>query len=145
MNIWNQRKFCNCLQASKQTTNQPYRHYSEKISRSVADPAGPGKGGPRNMTSMQPPSVAIFFMTYFHRAGGAMAPSAPPGSATVALLIEHARLKRKKETSGFFLFFFYLEECLFEPVFDQIDRTRLYKKYYFCSFLHKFTNAGLLF
>ena len=36
------------------------------------------------MKSMRPPSVTIFFMTYFHRAGGgAMAPSAPPGSATV--------------------------------------------------------------
>ena len=36
------------------------------------------------MKSMQPPSVAIFFMIYFHRAGGGtMAPSAPPGSATV--------------------------------------------------------------
>ena len=31
------------------------------------------------MKSMWPPLAAIFFMTYFHRAGG---PSAPPGSAT---------------------------------------------------------------
>ena len=30
------------------------------------------------MKSMQPPSAAIFFMTYFHRARGAMAPLAPP-------------------------------------------------------------------
>ena len=29
------------------------------------------------MKSMRPPLAAIFFMTYFHRAGGAMAPSAP--------------------------------------------------------------------
>ena len=27
------------------------------------------RGGARNMKSMRPPSVAIFFMTYFHRAG----------------------------------------------------------------------------
>ena len=45
--------------------------------------SGRVRGGPRNMKSMRPPSAAIFFMTYFHRAGGgAMAPSAPPGSAT---------------------------------------------------------------
>ena len=30
------------------------------------------------MKSMQLPSTAIFFMTYFHRARGAMAPSPPP-------------------------------------------------------------------
>ena len=29
------------------------------------------------MKSMRAPSATIFFMTYFHRAGGAMAPSAP--------------------------------------------------------------------
>ena len=41
------------------------------------------RGGPRNMKSMQLPSAAIFFMTYFHRARGTMAPSPPPpGSAT---------------------------------------------------------------
>ena len=44
--------------------------------------SGRVREGPRNMKSMQLPSVAIFFMTYFHRAGGGMAPSAPPGSAT---------------------------------------------------------------
>ena len=44
--------------------------------------SGRVRGGPRNMKSKQPPTVAIFFMTYFHRAGGGMAPSAPPGSAT---------------------------------------------------------------
>ena len=38
----------------------------------------PGRGGPRNMKSMWPPLTAIFFMTCFYRAGGAMAPSAPP-------------------------------------------------------------------
>ena len=37
-----------------------------------------GRGGPRNMKSMWPPLTAIFFMTYLYRAGGAMAPSAPP-------------------------------------------------------------------
>ena len=30
------------------------------------------------MKSMRAPSAAIFFMTYFHRTRGAMAPSAPP-------------------------------------------------------------------
>ena len=36
-------------------------------------------GGPRNMKSMRPPSVAIFFMTFFHRArGGGHGPLAPP-------------------------------------------------------------------
>ena len=44
----------------------------------------PGKGGPRNITSMRPPLVAIFFMTYFHRAGGGHGPlGPPPGSASV--------------------------------------------------------------
>ena len=42
--------------------------------------SGRVRGGPRNMKSMRPPSVAIFFMTYFYRARGGMAPSAPPGS-----------------------------------------------------------------
>ena len=41
--------------------------------------SGRVRGGPRNMKSMRPPSAAIFFMTYFYRAGGgAMAPLAPP-------------------------------------------------------------------
>ena len=39
--------------------------------------SGRVRGGARNMKSMQLPSVAIFVMTYFHRAGGAMAPSPP--------------------------------------------------------------------
>ena len=40
--------------------------------------SGRVRGGARNMKSMRPPSAAIFFMTYFHRArGGAMAPSVP--------------------------------------------------------------------
>ena len=30
------------------------------------------------MKSMWPPLAAIFFMTYLYRAGGTMAPSAPP-------------------------------------------------------------------
>ena len=55
-------------------------HNQYKVSSSGS--SGRVRGGPRNMKSMRPPSVAIFFMTYFHRAGGAMAPSAPPGSAT---------------------------------------------------------------
>ena len=38
----------------------------------------PGRGGPRNMKSMWPPLAAIFLMTYFYRAWGAMPPSAPP-------------------------------------------------------------------
>ena len=36
------------------------------------------RGAPRNMKSMRPPSVAIVFMTYFHRAREGMAPSASP-------------------------------------------------------------------
>ena len=39
--------------------------------------SGQVRGGPRNMKSMWPPSVAIFFMTYFYRAGGAW-PHRPP-------------------------------------------------------------------
>ena len=38
--------------------------------------SGRVRGGPRNMKSMRPPSAAIFFMTYFHRARGGH--SAPP-------------------------------------------------------------------
>ena len=37
--------------------------------------SGRVRGGQENMKSMWPPLVAIFFMTYFHRAGGP--PSAP--------------------------------------------------------------------
>ena len=37
------------------------------------------------MKSMRAPSVAIFFMTYFHRRGGVHGPLAPPGSATVVI------------------------------------------------------------
>ena len=41
--------------------------------------------GARNMKSMRPLSAAIFFMTYFHRAGrGGTAPG-PPGSATARI------------------------------------------------------------
>ena len=35
------------------------------------------------MKSMGPLLIAIFFITYFYRAGGGHDPSAPPGSATV--------------------------------------------------------------
>ena len=45
----------------------------------VADPAARWGGGPRNIKSMQPNSVAIFFMTYFYRAGeGGAWPPRPP-------------------------------------------------------------------
>ena len=44
--------------------------------------SGRVRGGPRNMKSMRPPSAAIFFMTYFHIAGGGHGPLGPPGSAT---------------------------------------------------------------
>ena len=48
--------------------------------------SGRVRGGAGNRKSMRPPLVAIFFMTYFHRAGGGgLAPSPPPGSATVTL------------------------------------------------------------
>ena len=45
----------------------------------------PGGEGARNMKSIWPPLAAIFFMTYLYKAGGGMAPSAPPGSATDAI------------------------------------------------------------
>ena len=50
----------------------------------------PGKRGPRNMKSMQLPSAAIFFMTFFlifSRAGGGWSPRSPPRSATENFLI----------------------------------------------------------
>ena len=50
----------------------------------VVDPAG---GVERNMKSMQPPSAAIFFNTYFTGRGG-MAPWPPPGSATASMYSE---------------------------------------------------------
>ena len=37
-----------------------------------------GERGARNMKSMWPPIAAIFFVTYFYRVGGSMAPSTPP-------------------------------------------------------------------
>ena len=39
--------------------------------------SGRVRGGARNMKSMRLPSAAIFFMTYFYRARGGMAPWAP--------------------------------------------------------------------
>ena len=48
----------------------------------VADPAAGWGGGPRNMKSMRPNLAAIFYMTYFYRAGGGHGPLASPGSAT---------------------------------------------------------------
>ena len=62
---------------------------SHWISQCSSGSSGRVRGGARNMKSMRPPSVAIFFMTYFHRArGGAMAPSAPPGSATAMIKLK---------------------------------------------------------
>ena len=40
--------------------------------------SGRVRGGPRNMKSMWPPSAAIFFMTYFHRARGGHGPLGSP-------------------------------------------------------------------
>ena len=43
------------------------------------------------MKSMRPPSAAIFFMTYFYRAGGGgpWPPWPPPGSATVSSFVSN--------------------------------------------------------
>ena len=46
--------------------------------RASSGSSGRVRGGPRNMKSMRPPSAAIFFMTYFHRAGGGHGPLGPP-------------------------------------------------------------------
>ena len=64
--------------------DQHYWLHSQYYFRSTVSSGSSGwVRGARNMKSMRPPLAAIFFMTYFHRAGGAMAPSAPlPGSAT---------------------------------------------------------------
>ena len=43
----------------------------------VADPVA-GEGGARNMKSIRPPSVAIFFMTYLYRRGGSHGLLGPP-------------------------------------------------------------------
>ena len=49
------------------------------------------RGGARNTKSMQLASAAIFFMTYFYRAGG---PWAPPPSATGATgVVSHQKAK----------------------------------------------------
>ena len=44
------------------------------------------------MKSMLPPLVTIYFMTYFHRAGGGIAPR-PPGSATVMFILLHTSFR----------------------------------------------------
>ena len=44
--------------------------------------SGRVRGGARNMKSMHPPLAAIFFMTFFYRAGRPWSPRHPPGSAT---------------------------------------------------------------
>ena len=50
--------------------------------------SGQVRGGARNMKSMWLSWAAIFFMTYFHRAGGGgNAPLAPPGYATTNIII----------------------------------------------------------
>ena len=50
-----------------------------KLSLSSGRVNGEGGGGARNIKSMRPPSVAIFFMTYFDRAvGGGAWPPRPP-------------------------------------------------------------------
>ena len=64
-----------CLRA-----HQGHGHIQHRIQR-----PGGGGGGPRNMKSMWPPLAAIFFMTCFYRAGGAMAPSAPPPDPLLTL------------------------------------------------------------
>ena len=53
------------------------------------------RGGPRNTKSMWSPLVAIFFMTYFHRAGGGgHGPLGPPGSATASKTRMHSSRMR---------------------------------------------------
>ena len=54
------------------------------------------RGGARNMKSMRPPSAAIFFMTYFHRARGrGHGPLGPPW-IRYCLLIFSVRLCGKE-------------------------------------------------
>ena len=55
-----------------------------QVLSTVVDPAA-GGGGARNMKSIRPPSVAIFFMTYFTGPGGAW-PPIPPDPLLKALL-----------------------------------------------------------
>ena len=52
---------------------------------------GQVKGGPRNMKSMQPPSAAIFFMTYFYRTGAPWPPRAPPPGSATGNTLQHSR------------------------------------------------------
>ena len=59
--------------------------------RGSSGSSGRVRGGPRNLKSMRPPLVAIFFMTYFHRArGGPWPPRPPPGSATAGSIYPKA-------------------------------------------------------
>ena len=52
------------------------------------------------MKSMRPPSAAIFFMTYFYRAGGGpWPPWPPPGSATV--FIGYTAIAKDSGSAGF--------------------------------------------
>ena len=50
---------------------------SHKKGGSSSGSSGRVRGGPRNMKSMRLPLAAIFFMTNFYTAGGAMTPSPP--------------------------------------------------------------------
>ena len=62
---------------------------SETNEITASDPAA-GWGGPRNMKSMRPPLVAIFFMTSFYRTagGGGMAPLAPPPESATEIALQ---------------------------------------------------------
>ena len=51
--------------------------YEAKCAISSSESSGWVRWGARNMKSIRAPSAAIFFMTYFHRARGDMAPSDP--------------------------------------------------------------------
>ena len=58
-----------------------------------------GRVRPRNMKSMRPPLVAIFFMTNFYRAGG-MAPSPPPPDPLLRGKIEDRKTLKFLEFSN---------------------------------------------
>ena len=48
------------------------------------------------MKSMWPPLAAIFFMTGLYRAGGAMAPSAPPLDSLLVCMLPAAQYMKSK-------------------------------------------------